>query len=124
MKDIKIWNYKLNARNELSFKMTIKEWDYSLSENELIKSSETNWGTLDIDIIWLVNWDKTQDRKKKIQQLAMNMLTYAEKSNTNIDDLKEILYKKYNVKSRANLKIEDIEELIESYKMWIYEFSN
>jgi len=124
MKDIKIWNYKLNARNELSFKMTIKEWDYSLSENELIKSSETNWGTLDIDIIWLVNWDKTQDRKKKIQQLAMNMLTYAEKSNTNIDDLKKILYKKYNVKSRANLKIEDIEELIESYKMWIYEFSN
>ena len=124
MKDIKIWNYKLNARNELSFKMTIKEWDYSLSENELIKSSETNWGTLDIDIIWLVNWDKKQDRKKKIQQLAMNMLTYAEKSNTNIDDLKEILYKKYNVKSRANLKIEDIEELIESYKMWIYEFSN
>jgi hypothetical protein len=47
----------------------------------------------------------------------MNMLTYAEKSNTNIDDLKKILYKKYNVKSRANLKIEDIEELIESYKM-------
>lgn len=124
MKDLKINNYKIDSRDTLTFKVTLKVNDYNLAERELLKWADSNWNTLDMEIIGLVLWDENKERKKKLNNLAMNMLTYADKSNTNIEELKNKLYGRYWVKSRSEMKLEDIEKEIESYKMGIFEFSN
>ena len=38
MQDTKISNYKLDERDILTFKVTIKEWDYTVAERELLKN--------------------------------------------------------------------------------------
>lgn len=124
MKDIKFTNFKLNEREELTCKITIKDWDYTIAERELLKNAVKNWDMLDIEIVWLVSWDVEQHWKKKLQQLALNMATYCDKSNEEMSTHLTAMYKKYNVDSRKEMKLEDIEREVESYKMWIFEFSN
>ena len=124
MKDIKITNFKLNEREELTCKLTIKEWDYTIAERELLKNAVKNWDMLDLEIVWLVSWDIEQHRKKKLQQLWMNMSTYCEKAKVEMLDQLSIMYEKYKVDSRTEMNIADIEREIESYKMGIFEFSN
>jgi len=123
MKDIKINNLKLNARNELSFKVTIKELDYTLWEKELLKQAEINWNMLDVDIIWLVEWDKKENRDKKLKNLHSIMLVYAEKSWEKFEKLKDTLYTKYSIESRKNLNDSDLDQIIESYRVWLLEFN-
>ena len=123
MKDIKINNLKLNARNEISFKITVKEWDYSLQELELLKRAEINGDMLDINIVWLVNWDIEKQNKANLVKLNWIMLTYCEKAWINIEDEKQRLYKRYNITSRKQLLPWNIENEIESYKMWLIEFN-
>lgn len=124
MKDLKITNFKLNEREELTCKLTIKEWDYTIAERELLKNAVKNWDMLDFEIVWLVSWDVEQHKKKKIQQLCMNMTTYAEKAGICLQEVEATVKNKYKVSSRKDMNIEDIEREIESYKMWIFEFSN
>ena len=123
MKDIKITNFKLNEREELTCKITIKDWDYTIAERELLKNAVRNWDMLDFEIVWLVSWDIEQHKKKKLIALNMNMTTYCEKSNLSITEEIAELRHKYNVTSRKDMDIEDIEREVESYKMWIFEFS-
>ena len=124
MRDAKVTNYKIDSRDTLTFKITLKVEDYTVAERELLKWADNNWNTLDLDIIWLVNWDKDKQKKKKIQQLVMNMNSYAEKSNEDIEKLKQELYNRYNVASRKDLTLEQLDYEIESYKFWIFEYSN
>jgi hypothetical protein len=124
MKDIKFTNFKLNEREELTCKITIKDWDYTIWERELLKNAVKNWDMLDIEIVWLVSWDVEEHKKKKLIALNMNMLTYCEKTNESLNWHRTTIYKKYNVTSRKDMNIEDIEREVESYKMWIFEFSN
>jgi len=49
MKEIKINNVKVNSRDELTFKITVKQSDYSLIELQLLKNSENNGDYLDIE---------------------------------------------------------------------------
>lgn len=123
MKDIKITNFKLNEREELTCKLTIKDWDYTIAERELLKNAVKNWDMLDLEIIWLVNWDEEQHKKKKIQQLVMNMNTYCEKAWVCRQEEDAKIKQKYKVWSRKDMNIEDIEREVEIYKMWIYEYS-
>lgn len=124
MKDIKINNFKINSREEVTFKVTVKEWDYSKGEIELLKMSEIEWGMLDIEITWLVKWDEDKNKKSKLQQLALIMQTYSDKSNHSIEELTTNLYWKYHVTTRKDMNIEDIEKEIDSYRLGIYEYSN
>ena len=62
-------------------------------------------------------------RSKKLQQLAVVMGKYSKESWFNIDNCLRDLYKKYNVTSRSEMNIEDIEKEIESYAWWIREFN-
>ena len=124
MQDTKISNYKLDERDILTFKVTIKEWDYTVAERELLKNATKNWDTLDIDIVWLVSWDEEKYKKSKLQQLALNMQTYCDKANESIEAETNKLYLKYKVNSRKQMNIEDITKEIETYKMWIFEFTS
>ena len=123
MKDTKISNFKLNERDEISFKVTIKDTDYTIWEREIIKEACKNWDTLDLEIIGLVKWDEENQKKSKLQQLALNMQTYCDKTNESIEWHTKIIYKKYNVTTRKDMLLEDIVREIDSYKMWIFEYS-
>jgi len=52
------------------------------------------------------------------------MSVYCEKANVNIESEVKKIYKKYNVTSRKDINISDIEIEIESYKMGILEYNN
>jgi hypothetical protein len=92
MKEIKISSFKLNSRDELSFRVLIKKEDYTLWERELIKNAEINWDLLDFEVIWLVNWDAEKVRKEKLQRLNGLMLSYSEWFPWCFEDEKQNLY--------------------------------
>lgn len=123
MKDIKIWNIKLNSRDELSFKATCKAWDYTQVELQLLKNAEINWDMLDIEFTWLVSWDIEKQRKDKVLKLVFLMQTYCEKSNTNLEEEKQRLYTRQKVKSRSELDLSQLDEEIDIYKNWLLEFN-
>jgi len=123
MKDIRITSFRLNSRNELSCRIVIKDWDYTIAEKELLRQAENDWNLLDLNIVWLVNWEQEQNKKKKLQILNMSMLTYAEKSWYSMDFLKQTLFNRYWVISRKDMNIEDIEREIDTYRLWILEFN-
>jgi len=123
MQDIKIWWVKLNARDELVFKVTVKAGDYSPVELQLMKNAEVNWDLLDINFTWLTSWDEEKNRKEKVQKLVFLMQTYCEKSNTSMDDEKYKLYARNKVKSRSELNWSQIDYEIDLYKNWLIEFN-
>lgn len=123
MQEVKINNTKINARNEISFKVTIKEWDYTVAERELLKQAEINWDMLDLNIVWLVNWDSEKQNKANLVKLNWIMMVYCDKSNTSMDIEKFKLYKKYKVSSRRDISASDVESEIESYRVWLLEFN-
>ena len=123
MQDIKIWWCKLNARDELVFKITCKAGDYTPAELQLIKNAEVNWDMLDLQFTWLTNWDQEKNRKDKIQKLVFLMQTYCEKSNSDIEQEKQNIYTRNKVKSRSELTISQLEYEIDLYKTWLIEFN-
>ena len=123
MQDIKIWWVKLNARDELVFKVTVKAGDYSPVELQLMKNAEVNWDLLDINFTWLTSWDEEKNRKEKVQKLVFLMQTYCEKSNTSMDDEKTKLYARNKVKSRSELNWSQLDYEIDLYKNWLIEFN-
>ena len=122
MQDIKISNYKINEREELSFKVLIKPWDFTIAEKELIKNATKQWDYLDLTITWLISWDTEKLRKEKLVKLNWLMSVYCEKNILDIDCEKNRLYEKYNIKSRKELSDSDLDSEIESYKAWLMEF--
>ncbi len=123
MRDIKISNWKLNARKEFTFKVTCKDWDYTAVELQLLSNAELNWDTLDISFTWLVSWDVEKQRKEKIQKLVFLMQTYCEKSNTSMDDEKKKLYARNKVTSRSELNGSQLDYKIDLYKNWLIEYN-
>lgn len=123
MQDIKIWSYKLNARDELVFKVTVKAGDYSQVELQLIKNAEVNWDLLDLQFTWLTSWDEEKNRKEKVQKLVFLMQTYCEKSNTSMNDEKNKLYARNKVTSRSDLNWSQLDYEIDLYKNWLIEFN-
>ncbi len=123
MQDIKIWWVKLNARDELVFKVTCKAGDYTPVELQLLKNAEVNGDMLDISFTWLVSWDVEKQRKEKIQKLVFLMQTYCEKSNTSMDDEKKKLYARNKVTSRSELNGSQLDYEIDLYKNWLIEYN-
>lgn len=123
MQDIKIWWVKLNARDELVFKVTVKAGDYSPVELQLMKNAEVNWDLLDLQFTWLTSWDEEKNRKEKVQKLVFLMQTYCEKSNTSMDDEKNKLYTRNKVTSRSELNWSQLDYEIDLYKNWLIEFN-
>jgi hypothetical protein len=123
MQDIKIWWVKLNARDELVFKVTVKAGDYSPVELQLMKNAEVNWDLLDINFTWLTSWDEEKNRKEKVQKLVFLMQTYCEKSNTSMDDEKNKLYDSNKLKIRSELNWSQLDYEIDLYKNWLIEFN-
>lgn len=109
MKELKITKVIVNERKELNISMIVKEWDYTEIEAELLRQAKINWDLLDISFNWLTQWDVTKERKSKLNQLAMNMLTYSEKFWIDIDTLKTNLYNKYKITSRSHLSDTDLD---------------
>lgn len=123
MQDIKVSNFKLDSRDNLTFKITIKKDDYSFQELQLLKNSDVNWDTLDLEITWLVIWDSEKERKSKISKLAFLMWVYCEKSNTTLEEETQKLYIRNKVNSRSKLSMEQLEFESDIYKNGLLEFS-
>ena len=122
MKDIKISNFKIDARELLTFKVTVKQWDYTQIDAQLLKNSENNWDLLDIEFSWLLKWDIDKFRKWKIQSLAYLMNTYCDKFHIDLDAEKTNLYVRNKVKSRADLTDAQLDDEIEKYKLGLMQF--
>jgi len=123
MKDIKISNYKVNEREELSFKVLIKPWDFTLAEKELIKNATTNWDYLDMNITWLVNWDADKVRKNKIARLSILMKDFCDKSWYKIDFERNNVYARNKVTSRRDLTDSQLDREILHYDDWLREYN-
>lgn len=123
MNECKISTVRLNARNELSFKITVKQEDYSKVERELMKQADINWDLLDLKFTGLVSWDQEKQNKSNRVRLNWIMMTYCEKSGIRIEYEKERLYAKYKVSSRRDISPSDVESEIESYRVWLLEFN-
>ena len=116
MKDIKITKSVINERQELQVSLLIKKWDYSKQEYHLLCNSKIEWGTLDMEITWLVNWEKNEERKQKLKYLAFQMGLYAENVQENIEKVTQDLYERYKIKSRTELSDSDLDIEIEGYR--------
>lgn len=123
MQDIKIWWVKLNARDELVFKVTCKAGDYTPVELQLLKNAEVNGDMLDISFTWLTNWDKEKQRKEKVQKLVFLMQTYCNKSNSDMEQEKQKLYTRNKVKSRSELNSSQLDYEIDLYKSGLIEYN-
>lgn len=124
MQDIKIWWCKLNARDELVFKVTVKAGDYTPVELQLLKNAEINWDLLDLSFTWLTNWDIEKQRKEKISKLVYLMWLYCEKSNQSLEIEKRLLYNRNKVDTRADLTDWQLDYEIELYKNGLLEFNS
>jgi len=116
MQEVKITKAILNERKELQVNLLVKEWDYKETEAQLLRQSKINWDLLDISFTWLKQWNQDQERKSKLNQLALTMTTYSDKFWVKLEDLVNGLYKKYNIKSRKELTDSALDSEIESYK--------
>lgn len=123
MKDIRTSNLKINARNEISFKVLAKPWDYSLVELELLKNCEINWDMLDIEITWLVNWDTEKLRKEKLVKLNWLIDIFCKKSWNDMQAEIVTLYLRNRVQSRTELTDSQLDEEIKTYKTGLLEFN-
>lgn len=56
------------------------------------------------------------ERKKRLQILIMKMKEYANKFHQDEEELKKNLYKRYNVTTRGDLLLDEIDAEIESFK--------
>ena len=119
MQEIKISGFKLNSRDELSFRVLIKKEDYTLGERELIKNAEINWDLLDFEVIWLVNWDIEKVRKEKLRRLNGLMVDYCFNNFIDIILEKERLYERNKVRSRKDLTDSQLDQEIEIYINWL-----
>lgn len=116
MKEIKFTKCIINERDEMICNFLCKKEDYTTQEWQLLKNAKNNWDLLDLTFTWLKEWNQDQERKSKLQQLAMNMTTYSDKFNVKLDLLTNLLYKKYDITSRRQLKDSDLDAEIEMYK--------
>jgi len=123
MRDLKISNIKINARWEVSFKVLMKNEDFSIAELELLKNAEINWDNLDFEITWLITWNIEKQRKEKIQKLVFLMQTYCEKSNSDMEQEKQKLYTRNKVKSRSELNWSQLDYEIDLYKRGLMEYN-
>lgn len=119
MQEIKISSFKLNSRDELSFRVLIKKDDYTLAERELIKNAEINGDLLDFEIIGLVNWDAEKVRKEKLQRLNGLMVSYSWWLHWCFEDEKQNVYLRNKVKSRKDLTDSQLDQEIEIYLNWL-----
>lgn len=116
MKDIKVTKCIINERRELSVNLLIKEWDYTEIEAELLRQCKLSGDTIDIVISWLVKADNEDEIKKARQILWLTMSDYCRQFHYKGEDVLEQLYKKYKIKSRTELTLEQIQNEIESFK--------
>ena len=119
MQELKVTKAIINERKELVVWLLIKEWDYTEIEAELLRQSKNNWDLLDLQFTWLVKEDINKNRKVNIAKLASIMSAYCEKFNKSIEDEKQYLYKRNNVKSRADLTDSQLDSEIETYLVWL-----
>ena len=119
MQEVKITKAILNERRELSVNLLIKEWDYTDLEAELLRQAKINWDLLDLHFTWLLKVDPNKNRKSNIAKLASIMSAYCDKFNKSIEDEKQCLYKRNNVKSRADLTDSQLDSEIETYLVWL-----
>jgi len=111
-----IWFYSKSYTDEMICNFLCKKEDYTIQEWQLLKNAKVNADLLDLSFTWLKEWNQDQERKSKLQQLAMNMVTYSDKFQINLDVLTSWLYEKYNITSRRQLKDSDLDAEIEMYK--------
>lgn len=72
--------------------------------------------TIDIVISGLVKADNEDEIKKARQILWLTMSDYCRQFHYKEEDVLEQLYKKYKIKSRTELTLEQIQNEIESYR--------
>jgi hypothetical protein len=119
MQDIKITKAIINERRELSVNLLIKEWDYTEIEAELLRQCKLSGDTIDIVISWLVKVDNEDEIKKARQILGLTMQDYCKAFHYQEKDIAEELYRKYKIKSRIELTLEQVQNEIENYKISI-----
>lgn len=116
MQDIKVTRCIVNERRELSVNLLIKEWDYTEIEAELLRQCKLSGDTIDILISWLAKADNEDEIKKARQILWLTMSDYCRQFHYHEEYVLEQLYKKYKIKSRTELTLEQIQNEIESFK--------
>jgi hypothetical protein len=119
MKDIKVTKCIVNERRELSVNLLIKEWDYTEIEAELLRQCKLSGDTIDILISGLVKADNEDEIKKARQVLWLTMQDYCKAFHYQEKDIAEALYRKYKIKSRTELTLEQVQNEIENYKISI-----
>lgn len=111
----------INGRQELVFKIKVKKEDYTLEDFEKMALMFEN--TSFAIVLAPFQEEKQEDPLPKLRrQLVMAQKEYCEKWGYKEEDEKQRVYKKYNVISRWDLTIEQLESEIESYKAWTQQF--
>ncbi len=113
--ETRLSNIRKDKYQTLTISFQIKKEDYTAElEKELYDLME-QWS------YWVLAFQEaqyavTKDRNKLIQHLVVLMNKYSEEKWVDIEDLKSELYRVYNVKSRSELRIDQLEEQIEVFK--------
>lgn len=114
LRDTKITKAVINERKELSINILVKEGDYSVQEHELLRIAKIEGNSID----WILEGFEKSDNEAEIkshrQQLAMIMNEYSTKFHR--PDAVDDLYKKYKIKSRMELTLDQLQQEIESYR--------
>ena len=125
IKECRVWSYR-PTKFWINITLQIKSEDITKDEKDLLEELRKNGDSL----VWvlqefaIINDDKQNIRNKKLARLSILMNDYAKASNLSIETIKDELYKRKNITSRSDLKLEDIEIEIEGYKYWILEYNN
>lgn len=116
LKDAKITKAIINERRELQVTLIVKSEDYDDVTAELLRNAKIEWNTLDFTITGLTLTESEQERKNRLQVLVMTMKEYASKFHIEEEMLKQNLYNRYDIRSRSELSLAEIDAEIESYK--------
>lgn len=117
LKDSGVFSPKIDSSQNLVFTIKVKKEDYTSAMQQFIFDCYNDWKLLDLQVVGLQ--EETNELPKLRQRLSLVMKDYAKVANTNEWQLKESLYKKYNITSRSELTREQLEECIRFYQDWI-----
>lgn len=119
-KDCGIFSPKLDSARNLVFTIKVKKEDYTEQMADFIFDCYEQGKSLDFEIVWL---DEKPDEDIMIKlrgKLGAMMNEYAQVNKIKIEDEKNRIYNKYQVKSRTELTRSQLEELCDSYYAGLY----
>lgn len=116
LKDCKITKSQINEREELSLNILVKKWDYNDIELQLLRQAKIEGNTIDFDIIGFVKSDDETEIKEWRTKLWIIMSEYCKKFHYKEEDMINVLYGKYSIKSRTELSLNQLQYEYECFR--------